>query len=111
MDKIASDKIEQVLSAQKPNYNKTSFRYTGLERFSTSPSQSTSSEGTIKFVPLSGEIGETATPKPLPRPQVKTKLKSLPKRKQYPKTHRFCHHCGAMGHTCSNCFKLQALKC
>ena len=43
-------------------------------------------------------------------PKPKSSGKSLPKRQRGPQTQHYCHHCGSLGHTRPNCFKLQALK-
>ena len=40
----------------------------------------------------------------------KAKRKSLPKSQGGPQVQHFCHHCGVIGHTRPNCYKLHALK-
>ena len=40
----------------------------------------------------------------------KARGKSLPKRQRGPQTEHYCHHCGILGYTRPNCYKLQALK-
>ena len=49
------------------------------------------------------------SPKPIVA-KPKARGKSLPKRQRGPQTEYYCHHCGILGYTRPNCYKLQALK-
>ena len=51
----------------------------------------------------------TKSPNPIVA-KPKAKGKSLPKAQRGPQTQHYCHHCGILGHTRPNCYKLQALK-
>ena len=51
----------------------------------------------------------TKSPKPIVA-KPKARGKSLPKKQRGPKTQHYCHHCGILGHSRPNCYKLQALK-
>ena len=89
-----SAKLDEVLSAQKPNSDKTGLGYA----VSFSPFSSMASGSRIVFVPQSekGNKGmkskaNLANSKSFVRPNV-------------------CHHCGVSGHIHPNCFKLYSHK-
>ena len=87
---MSSAKLDEVLSAQKPSYDKTGLGYV----VSSSPSSSTASGSRIVFVPQS-EKGDKG---------MKSKT-DLANSKSFVRPH-VCHHCGVSGHIRPNCFKL-----
>ena len=90
IERMSSAKFDEVLSAQKPNSDKT-----GLgDAVSSSPSYSTTFRSRTVFVPQS-EISDKG---------MKSKT-VLAKSKSFVRPH-VCHHCGVSGYIHPNCFKL-----
>ena len=94
IERMFSAKLDEVLSAQKPNSDKTGLGYA----VSFGPFSSMASGSRIVFVPQSekGNKGmkskaNLANSKSFVRPNV-------------------CHHCGVSGHIHPNCFKLYSHK-
>ena len=87
---MSSAKLNEVLSAQKPSFDKTGLGYT----VSSSPSSSTASGSRTIFVPQS-EKGDKCM-------KFKTGLANS---KSFVRPYA-CHHCGVSGHIRPNCFKL-----
>ena len=92
--RMSSANLDEVLSAQKPSFDKTGLGYT----VSSSPSSSTASGSRTVFVPQS-EKGDKG---------MKSKT-NLANSKSFVRPH-VCHHCGICGHICPNCFKLYPRK-
>ena len=66
----------------------------------------------VKFEKKPNVVNQMVLTKP-PKPivaKLKARGKSLPKRQRGPQTQHYFHHCGILGHTRPNCYKLQALK-
>ena len=87
---MSSAKLDEVLSAQKPNSDKTGLGYA----VSSGPSSSTTSRSRTIFVPQSkkGDKG------------MKSKT-DLTNSKSFVRPH-VCNHCGVFGHNRPNCFRL-----
>ena len=91
---MSSVKLDEVLSAQKSSFDKTSLGYT----VSFGPSSSTASGSKTVFVPQS-EKGDKG---------MKSKT-DLVNSKSFVRPH-VCHHCGVSGYIRPNCFKLYPQK-
>ena len=91
---MSSAKLDEVLSAQKPNSNKTGLGYA----VSSGPSFSTASGSKTIFVPQSEKGNKGMKSKTI-----------LANSKSFVRPH-VCHHCGVFGHIRSNCFKLYPQK-
>ena len=85
---MSNAKLDEVLSAQKPNSDKIGLGYV----VSSGPSSSTASGSRIVFVPQS-EKGDKG---------MKSKT-DLTNSKSFVRSH-VCHHCVVSGHVCPNCF-------
>ena len=94
IERMFSAKLDEVLSAQKPNSNKTGLGYAVF----SSPSSSTAFGSRTVFVPQS-EKGDKC---------MKSKT-GLANSKFFVRPH-VCHHCGVSGHIHHNCFKLYPQK-
>ena len=110
---ISTKKLDNVLSSQKPSYDKTSLGYTGEGSSSSEPKKevkfiSAKNEEKLKEVKL--EIETPVVVKKTIGVKPKEKGKSLPKNQRGRRVKHPCHHCGAEGHIRPNCFKLHALK-
>ena len=90
IERMSSARLDEVLSAQKPSFNKTGLRYA----VSSSPSSSMASRSRTVFVPQS-EISDKGM-------KSKTVLVNF---KSFVRPH-VCHYCGVSGHIQPNCFKL-----
>ena len=84
--RMSSAKLDEVLSAQKPNSDKTSLGYV----VSSGPSSSTTSRLKTVFVPQSEKSDKG----------MKSKT-NLTISKSFIRPH-VCHHCGVSGHICPN---------
>ena len=124
VERVSFKKLDEILSHQKPFFNKTGLGYTGESSSAVNVSKE------VKFVKAKKPIVVTTTTENVkeeknknvadqwvlikPRNQSvvkpKAKGKSLPKSQRGPKTKHFYHHCGLQGHTRPNCHKLRALK-
>ena len=87
---MSSAKLDEVLSAQKPSFDKTGLGYV----VSSSPSSSTTSGSRTIFVPQS-EKGDKG---------MKSKI-DLTNSKSFVRPH-VCHHYSISGNICPNCFRL-----
>ena len=87
---MSSAKLDEVLSAQKPRFDKASLGYVD----SSGPSSSTASGSKIVFVPQS-EKGDKGM----------KSITDLSNSKSSVRPH-VCHYCGVSGHIHPNCFKL-----
>ena len=87
---MSSAKLDEILSAQKPSFDKTSLRYA----VSSNLSSSTTSASKTIFV-LQSEKGDKG---------MKSKT-DLANSKSFVRPH-ICHHCGVSRHIRSNWFKL-----
>ena len=94
IEKMSSAKLDEVLSAQKPSFDKASLGYVD----SSDSSFSTASRSRTVFVPQS-EKGDKG---------MKSKT-HLTNSKSFVRPH-VCHHCGVFGHIRPNCFKLYPQK-
>ena len=94
IERMSSAKLDKVLSAQKPNFDKTGLGYV----VSFGPFSSTASGSRIVFVPQS-EKGNKGM-------KSKTDMANY---KSFVRPH-VCHHYGVSGHICPNCFKLYSYK-
>ena len=124
VERVSSKMLDEVLSHQKPFFDRTGLGYTG----ETSLAVNISKE--VKFVKAKEPIVVAITAekvkveknrnvanqrvlnKPRNQSVVKPEAegKSLPKCQRGLRTKHFCHHCGIQGHTRPNCHKLRALK-
>ena len=98
---MSSAKLDEVLSAQKPSFDKASLRYVD----SSSPSSSMAFGSKIVFVTQSKKsdkgmksITDLSNSKSFVRPHSR--------KSSSPKTAHVCHLCGVSGHIHPNCFKL-----
>ena len=94
IERMSSAKLDEVLSAQKPCFDKTGLGYV----VSSSPSSSTASRSRTVFMPQS-EKGNKG---------MKSKT-DLANSKSFVRPH-VCHHCGVPRHIRPNCFKLYSQK-
>ena len=90
IEKMSSAKLDEVLSAQKPSFDKASLGYV----HSSDSSFSTASRSRTVFVPQS-EKGDKGM-------ESKTDMANS---NSFVRSH-VCHHCGVFGHLRPNCFKL-----
>ena len=90
IERMSSAKLDEILSAQKPNSDKTGLGYV----VSSNLSFSTASRSKIVFMPQSEKCNKG----------IKSKT-DLANSKSFVKPH-VCHHCGVFGHIRPNCFKL-----
>ena len=88
--RMSNAKLDEVLSAQKPSFDKTGLGYA----VSSSPSSSTASGSKIVFVPQL-EKGDKGMKSKIDLANSKSSIR--------PHVH---HHCGVPGHIRPNCFKL-----
>ena len=121
---VASKKLDEVLTHQKPFSNKCGFRYTRESSSSANVFKemkfvkakeltvATPIGENVKVEKKSNVIAQMVLTKPPNLFVAKPKAtgKSFPKSQRSPQTQHFCHHCGIRGHTRPNCHKLQALK-
>ena len=91
---MSSAKLNEVLNAQKPSFDKTGLGYA----VSFSPSSSTASGSRTVFVPQFEKCDKG----------MKTKT-DLANSKSFVRPH-ICHHCSVSRHICHNCFKLYPQK-
>ena len=124
VEKVSTKKLDDVLSQQKPFFDKSGLGYTGESNSAANLSKE------VKFVKtkelmVAAKNAEKVKPekknnvtdqrfmtKPPKQSVVKPKRngKSLPKSQRGLRTQYFCHHYGIQVHTRPNCYKLQALK-
>ena len=89
IERMSSVKLDEVLSAQKPSFDKTGLGYA----VSSNPSSSTASESRTVFVPQSEKCDKG----------MKSKT-NLANSKSFVRPH-VCHHCGVSRHISPNYFK------
>ena len=101
IEKMSSAKLDEVLSTQRPSFDKTSLGYVD----SSNPSSSTASGLKTIVVPQfekvdkgKKSITDMSNSKSFVRPHSRKSSSS--------KTTHVCHYCGVLGHTHPNCFKL-----
>ena len=94
IEKMFSAKLDEVLRAQKPSFDKASLGYVD----SSDSSFSTASRSRTVFVPQSEKYDKC----------MKSKT-DLTNSKSFVRLH-VCHHCGVFGHIHPNCFKLYPQK-
>ena len=124
VERVSFKKLDEVLSHQKPFFDRTGLGYTGESSLAVNISKE------VKFMKAKEPMvaitkAEKVKPKKKrnvtdqrvlnkPRNQstvrFEVKGKSLPKSQRGPRTKHFCHHCGLQGHTRPNWHKLRALK-
>ena len=102
---MSSAKLDEVLSAQKPSFDKASLGYVD----SSGPSSSTASGSKIVFVPQS-EKGDKGMKSKTDLANSKSFVRPHFRRSSSSKTTHVCHHCSVSGHIHSNCFKLYPQK-
>ena len=124
VERVSSNKLDEVLAYQKPFSDKSGLGYTGESSSSVKvskeikfvkakePMVTTTNTEKVKPEKKRNVIDQWFMTKPPNRSVVKPKGKgnSLPKSQRGPRTQHFCHHCGIQGHTRPNCYKFKALK-
>ena len=90
IERMSSAKLDEVLSAQKPSFDKTGLGYA----ISFSPSSSMASGSRTVFMPQS-EKGNKGMKSKANLSNSKCRVRS-----------NICHHCGVSGYIRPNCFKL-----
>ena len=120
IERVSSNKLDDVLTHQKPFSDKSSLGYTGESSSSVKVTKD------MKFVKAKEPMVATTNVvkvKPKKKKNVtdqrfmtkpskqlvdkpRGKGKSLPKSQRGLRTQHFCHHCGIQGHTRPNCHKL-----
>ena len=101
IERMSSSKLDELLSTQKPSFDKTGLEYV----VSFSPSSSTASRSKIVFVPQS-EKGDKGMKSKNDFSNSKSFLRPHSRKSSSSKTTHVCHHCGIFGHIRPNCFKL-----
>ena len=121
---VSTKKLDDVLSRQKPFFNKTGLGYTGESSSSMNISKK------VKFVKAKepvvvspivekakvkkkkNVVDQWVMNKPCNQFVVMSEArgKSLPRSQRGPRMNHVCHHCGLQGHTRLNFHKLKALK-
>ena len=101
IERMSSSKLDELLSTQKPSFDKTGLEYV----VSFSPSSSTASRSKIVFVPQS-EKGDKGMKSKNDFSNSKSFLRPHSRKSSSSKTTHICHHCGIFGHIRPNCFKL-----
>ena len=111
--RISTKKLDNVLSFQKSSHDKTGLGYTEEGSSSSKPKKEVKfvlAKNEEKLREVKPEIETPAVVKRTIGAKPTEKGKSLPRNQRGPQVKHLCHHCGAQGHTKSNCFKLHALK-
>ena len=101
IERMSSAKLDEVLSAQKPNSDKTGLGYAVC----SDPSSSTTSRSKIVFVPQSKK-GDKDMKSKTDLTNSKSFVRPHSRKSSFSKTTHVCHHCGVSGHIPPNCFKL-----
>ena len=102
---MSSAKLDEVLSAQKPSFDKASLGYVD----SSGPSSSTASGSKIVFVPQS-EKGDKGMTSITDLSNSKFFVRPHSRKSSNPKIAYVCHQCGVSGHIHPNYFKLYPQK-
>ena len=100
IDRLSSAKLDEVLSAQKPNSDKTGLGYV----VSFDPSSSTAFGSKTVFVPQSKK-GDKCMKFKTDLVNSKSFVRPHFRKFSSSNTH-VCHYCGVSGHICHNSFKL-----
>ena len=98
---MSSAKLDEVLSAQKPSFDKASLGYVD----SSGPSSSTAFGSKIVFVPQS-EKGDKGMKFITDLSNSTSFVRPHSRKYSSPKTAHICHYCGVSGYIHPNCFKL-----
>ena len=119
---VASKKLDEVLTYQKPSSDRSGLGYTREGSSNSKVSKEMmfvkAKEAWTPFVEnvksekkpnVVNQMVLTKYPKPIVA-KPKARGKSLPKRQRGQQTQHYCHHCGIQRHSRPNCYKLQALK-
>ena len=109
VERVSTKKLDDVLSHQKPFFDKTRLGYTGESSSVVNISKE------VKFVKAKLSIGVTPTvemTKVEKKKNVRSeaKAKFLPRSQRGPRPNHMCHHYGLQGHTQPNCYKLRVLR-
>lgn len=111
-NRIVSSKLDHMLSVQNSPLDKTGLGF--VDSISMSETHSTNFVSSSE--PPKSEIVKPIEVTP-PLRKIRVDLKeskpnnpNLPKYKKHDRLLWVCHFCGRAGHTCPNCFKLQAAK-
>ena len=98
---MSSAKLDEVLSAQKPNFDKAGLGYVD----SSDPSSSMTSGSKTVFLPQS-EKGDKGMKSITDLFNSKSFVRPHFRKSSSPKIAHVCHNCGVSGHIHPNCFKL-----
>ena len=98
---MSGSKLDEVLSTQKPSFDKTGLGYV----VSFEPSSSTASGSKTMFVPQL-EKGDKGMKSKNDLANSKSFLRPHSRKSSSSKTTHVCHYCGISGHIRPNCFKL-----
>ena len=104
IDRLSSAKLDEVLSAQKPNSDKTGLGYA----VSFGPSSSTAFGSKTVFVPQYKK-GDKCMKFKTDLANFKSFVRPHSRKSSSSNTH-VCHYCGVFGHIRPNCFKLYPQK-
>ena len=124
VERVSTRKLDDVLSHQKPFFDKTRLGYTGESSSAVNISKEVKSVKAKELVVVAPAVEKAkdekkknaAAQQVLNKPsnqsmvRAKAKGKSLPRSQRGPRTNHVCHHCGLQGHTRPNCYKLRALR-
>uniref|UniRef100_A0A7N2R2I6 CCHC-type domain-containing protein n=1 Tax=Quercus lobata TaxID=97700 RepID=A0A7N2R2I6_QUELO len=119
LERTSSAKLDEMLSFQKVAFDKTGLGYDFSSPNIASSSitmfvlpadnvNSKNNESKIEIVSENIDKGKSilgAPPKVEKKETRNPKTKKVNNKKSQPKKPHFCHHCGATGHTCPNCYK------
>ena len=122
--RVSTRKLDDVLSHQKPFFDKTRLGYTGESSSAVNISKEVKSVKAKELVVVAPAVEKAKDEKKknavdqrvLNKPcnqsmeRAEAKGKSLPRSQRGPRTNHVCHHCGLQGHTRPNCHKLRTLK-
>ena len=124
VERVSSKKLDEVLSHQKPFFDRTRLGYTGESSSAVNISKevkfvkakelivvATTAEK-VKVEKNRNVVDQQVLNKPCNQSMVRSeaKGKSLPKSQKGLRTKHFCHHCGLQGYARPNCHKLRALQ-
>ena len=98
---MSGSKLDEVLSTQKPSFDKTGLGYV----VSFEPSSSTAFGSKTMFVPQL-EKGDKGMKSKNDLANSKSFLRPHSRKSSSSKTTHVCHYCGVFGHIHPNCFKL-----
>ena len=124
VEQVSSEKLDEVLTHQKPFFDKSGLGYIDESSSSVKVTKDMKFVKTkelmvaativekVKLDKKKNVTNQMFMTKPPKQSMVKPKgnRKSLLKSRRGPRTQHFCHHCGIQGYTRPNCHKLQALK-